>query len=229
MSIFLLDKNNFVFPHPYLADKDGFLAMGGDLSPERLLCAYQSGIFPWYNDSTPVLWFSTHPRMILYPDKLKISKSMKQLLNREAFRVSIDTAFEEVISACAKQKRQNQSGTWITDELRNSFIQLHEMGYAHSVEVWDAEDLVGGLYGLCLGKIFYGESMFAHKSNASKYGFIKLIQILKEKSFDLVDCQQDTPHLRSFGAELMHRQDFFLALKQNSFKEGHVGKWTDWL
>lgn len=229
MAHFLLQDSNYVFPHPYLADKDGFLAMGGDLSPERILSAYQFGIFPWYNDNTPILWFSTHPRLILYPEKLKVSKSMNQLLKKDAFRITIDTVFEKVITACALKKRNDQDGTWITDSLKDSFIKLHELGYAHSVEVWDNNELVGGLYGLAMGKIFYGESMFANRSNASKYGFIKLIKLLKEKSFTLIDCQQDTPHLRSFGAELIKKESFFNALKANSFEEVNYKKWTDWV
>lgn len=229
MSIFLLDQNQYIFPHPHLADKDGFLAIGGDLSSQRLLSAYQAGIFPWYNDDTPILWFSTSPRLVLYPDKLKISKSMRQLLNRKAFRITMDTSFQKVIESCAIHKRVNQSGTWITEELKQSFLTLHEMGFAHSVEVWEDEELVGGLYGLSIGKVFYGESMFAKKSNASKYGFISLVSLLKEKSFTLIDCQQDTPHLRSFGAELISKEAFLHAMKLNSFQEGHVGKWNSWL
>lgn len=229
MSIFLLDQYKNIFPHPYLADKDGFLAMGGDLSPQRLLSAYQAGIFPWYNDNTPILWFSTHPRLVLYPQKLKVSKSMKQLLNKKAFNVTIDTAFLSVIESCAKQSRTNQDGTWITTDLKNSFLELHDMGYAHSVEIWEGEDLVGGLYGLSMGKVFYGESMFAKKSNASKYGFISLVRLLQEKSFTLIDCQQDTPHLRSFGAELISKEKFLQSLKLNSFEKGFICKWTDWL
>jgi len=226
---FLLEKSNHIFPHPYLADKDGFLAMGGDLSVGRLLSAYRSGIFPWYNDSTPILWFSTHPRLVLFPKELKVSKSMKQLFRRKAFDITIDTEFEKVIDYCARQKRDGQDGTWITDELKQAFVQLHEMGYVHSVEVWEDGILVGGLYGLALGKVFYGESMFAHKSNASKYGFISLITLLREKSFELVDCQQDTPHLRSFGADLITKEDFFNKLKLNVLEEGFIGKWTNWI
>ncbi len=229
MPHFLLEKSNHIFPHPYLADKDGFIAVGGDLSPERLLAAYQVGIFPWYNDSTPILWFSTHPRLVLYPGNLKVSKSMKQLLRRDSFHITIDTVFEEVIDHCAKQKRINQDGTWITNELKSSFLQLHEMGYAHSIEVWEGDQLVGGLYGMALGKVFYGESMFALKSNASKYGFIKLVTLLEERSFNLIDCQQDTPHLRSFGAELIAQEDFFGKLKMNVLNEGYIGDWTDWV
>jgi len=229
VSIFLLDQNKILFPHPYLADKDGFLAIGGDLSPRRLLSAYQSGIFPWYNDNTPILWFSTHPRLVLYPDKLKVSKSMRQLINKNAFRVTMDTNFTSVIESCAEQKRTNQAGTWITSDLQKSFITLHEMGYAHSVEVWEGKNMVGGLYGLSLGKVFYGESMFAKKSNASKYGFISLVSTLKEKAFSLIDCQQDTPHLRSFGAELISREKFLEAMKSNTLEEGFVGKWTEWM
>ena len=229
MPHFLLEKSNHIFPHPYLADKDGFLAMGGDLSVGRLLSAYRSGIFPWYNDSTPILWFSTHPRLVLFPKELKVSKSMKQLFRRKAFDITIDTEFEKVIDYCARQKRDGQDGTWITDELKQAFVQLHEMGYVHSVEVWEDGILVGGLYGLALGKVFYGESMFAHKSNASKYGFISLITLLREKSFELVDCQQDTPHLRSFGADLITKEDFFNKLKLNVLEEGFIGKWTNWI
>lgn len=229
MPHFLLEKSNYIFPHPYLADKDGFLAMGGDLSPQRILSAYQAGIFPWYNESTPILWFSTHPRLIIYPDKLKISKSMKQLFRRRAFDVSIDTEFSEVIEQCAKQSREGQDGTWITDDLKDAFVELHDMGYAHSVEVWDNGALVGGLYGLSIGRVFFGESMFALKSNASKYGFISLANLLKDKSFELIDCQQDTPHLRSFGAELISQGDFHNRLKRNTLEEGNQGKWTDWI
>lgn len=229
MPPFLLDNSNYIFPHPYLADRDGFLAMGGDLAPERLLSAYQSGIFPWYNDNTPLLWFATHPRLVLFPDKLKVSKSMKQLIRRNTFEVTIDTAFNEVIEHCAKQRRQNQDGTWITSALKDSFLTLHEMGYAHSVEVWESAELVGGLYGMALGKVFYGESMFALKSNASKYGFISLVKLLQEHSFELVDCQQDTAHLRSFGAELISKEDFHNRLKQNALNENYPHKWTNWI
>lgn len=229
MSIFVLDRQTHIFPHPYLADKDGFLAIGGDLSPERLLGAYSAGIFPWYSEDTPILWFSTHPRLVLYPDKLNVSKSMRQLLNRNAFEITIDTCFQNVIEACAKQKRDNQSGTWITSDLKQSFLKLHELGYAHSVEVWEDNVLVGGLYGLSMGKVFYGESMFASKSNASKYGFISLVRLLREKSFTLIDCQQDTPHLRSFGAELITKKSFLTSLKKNIFHKSHIGKWTDWV
>ena len=229
MPHFLLESSSYIFPHPYLADNDGFLAMGGDLSSGRLLSAYKAGIFPWYNDNTPILWFSTHPRLVLFPDKLKISKSMKQLIRQNAFDVTIDTSFSKVIEQCALQKRAGQDGTWITDDLKIAFIKLHDMGFAHSVEVWEDGELVGGLYGLALGRVFYGESMFALKSNASKYGFISLITLLKAKSFDMVDCQQDTPHLRSFGAELISKEDFHGRLKQNSLVEDHRGKWTSWI
>lgn len=229
MPHFLLEESNYIFPHPYLADKDGFLAMGGDLAPDRLLSAYQAGIFPWYNDNTPLLWFATHPRLVLFPEKLKVSKSMKQLLKRETFEVTLDTAFESVIEHCAKHKRENQDGTWITNELKNAFLILHEMGYAHSVEVWEQDELVGGLYGMALGKIFYGESMFALKSNASKYGFISLIKLLKEKSFELIDCQQDTAHLRSFGAELISKENFHARLKKNALRKDQPSNWTHWI
>ena len=228
MSIFLLNHNRCTFPHPYLADKDGFLALGGDLSPDRLLSAYKAGIFPWYSEDTPILWFSPHPRLVLYPKKLKVSKSMHQLIKRQAFEITIDTSFQKVIEACAIQKRRNQSGTWITEDLKQAFLKLHELGYAHSVEVWENDVLVGGLYGLAIGKVFYGESMFANKSNTSKFGFISLVKLLEQKSFKLIDCQQDTPHLRTFGAELLTKEAFLDVLKLNTFEEGYVGKWTNW-
>lgn len=229
MSFRILSDSNFDFPHPYLADKDGFLAIGGDLLPARLIAAYTFGIFPWYNDNTPILWFSTAPRMVLYPDKLKIAKSMRPLLNRKHYKVTIDTRFQEVIKACSVKQRKGQDGTWITNQMIESYTKLHELGYAHSVEVWNGDEMVGGLYGISLGKIFYGESMFALESNASKFGFITLVEILKKKGFVCIDCQQDTEHLRSFGSELISKEKFMEHLRANFFNDNQTYKWTDWI
>lgn len=228
MGLHLLSNSNFIFPHPFTADKDGFLALGGDLSIDRLIQAYRCGIFPWYNESTPILWFSTSPRLVLYPNHLKISKSMRSFLKKNNYRISFDHDFESVITACAMHKREGQDGTWITADMQSAYIKLHELGFAHSVEIWDGDNLVGGLYGIALGKIFYGESMFALESNTSKLAFISLVRMLESKGFNLVDCQQDTPHLRSFGAELISKEEFFRALKLNMFNSDNQYKWTAW-
>lgn len=206
----------FSFPHPLLADDDGFLCVGGDLHPSRLLTAYQYGIFPWYSEDQPILWWFTSPRMVLYPSELKVSKSMRNVLNRDLFRVTYDTAFPDVIAQCKRIYRPGQGGTWISDEMMDAYIELHDMGHAHSVEVWDGELLVGGLYGIILGKIFYGESMFAHTSNASKVGFIHLVRKLESLGFELIDCQQETPHLTSLGARLIDGTTFLDHLRQNA-------------
>lgn len=193
----------------------GLLAVGGDLSPERLMKAYTSGIFPWYESSQPILWWSPDPRMVLFPENLKISKSMKQLLKKDTFRVTYNSAFKEVVENCASVKREGQQGTWITPQMQEAYLQLHERGVAKSVEVWQEDKLVGGLYGIYLKekKIFCGESMFAKASNASKYGFINLIQKLRTEGVRLVDCQVYTDHLASLGAEEIPREEFLEYLK----------------
>lgn len=198
------------FPHPSTADAQGLLAIGGDLRVERLKDAYQRGIFPWYDASQPILWWSPDPRMVLFPENLKVSKSMRQLLRKEAFRVTFNQNFGEVISACASVKREGQGGTWITPEMKRAYHQLHNEGWAHSVEVWLDERLVGGLYGIYLRekRLFCGESMFAKVSNASKYGFIKLLDRLKDEQVRLIDCQVYTPHLESLGGEEISRNEF---------------------
>lgn len=194
------------FPDVSLATKDGLLAIGGDLSVERLLLAYQSGIFPWFNDGEPILWWSPDPRFVLFPDNLRVSKSMKQLLRRDEFTVTVNTAFEEVINECSKAKRFGQPGTWITQTMIDAYIALHQKGFATSVEVWQDNELVGGLYGVDLGTgVFCGESMFSKVSNASKFGFIKFIQ---NSHYTLIDCQLHTNHLESLGAEDMAREEF---------------------
>ncbi len=222
---FYLPPEVDVFPHPFTADSDGFLALGGNLSPEKLLLAYQFGIFPWTNADEPLLWWYTHPRCILFPDSLRITKSMRPYLNGKRFRWSIDTAFSDVIAGCRQSDRKGQNGTWILQELEDSFTTLHNRGYAHSVEVWEDDKLVGGLYGLALGRIFFGESMFANVSNASKFGFINFVQFLQEKGFWLIDCQQRTQHLLSLGAETISGERFMDYLRKNIFESGFPGQW----
>jgi leucyl/phenylalanyl-tRNA--protein transferase len=205
-----LNPISFQFPHPSQANADGLLAIGGDLKAERLIRAYQNGIFPWYNEGEPILWWSPDPRMVLFPENLKISKSMKSLFKKETFKVTVNQEFEAVVKQCSTISRNGQDGTWITKAMQNAYLQLHKMGYAQSVEVWKDQDLVGGLYGIYLEKqkVFCGESMFAKVSNASKYGFIWWVQKLKQKGIKLIDCQIYTEHLSSLGAEEISREDF---------------------
>lgn len=203
------------FPPVEQANEDGLLAIGGELSVKRLLDAYNHGIFPWYDDSQPVIWWSPDPRMVLFPEKLRISGSMRQLLKKEKFQVTFDENFESVINNCAKIKRDGQKGTWITGEMMDAYIELHSLGYARSVEVWQEDQLVGGLYGIYLKekKIFCGESMFALVSNASKFGFIKMVEKLKLEGVKIIDCQVYTKHLESLGAEEISREEFIKYLK----------------
>ena len=186
------------------------MAIGGDLSEELLLEAYHRGIFPWYDSSQPILWWSPHPRMVLFPEKLTVSKSMRQLIRRQTFRVTFNQDFAAVIAACSSVPRKDQDGTWITEEMKKAYIRLHQRGWAHSVEVWQEEQLVGGLYGIYLKdkKIFCGESMFSRVSNASKFGFIKWVEKLKEEGVRLIDCQVHTAHMESLGAEEIPREEF---------------------
>ncbi len=202
------------FPNPSEADSDGLLAVGGDLTPERLLLAYNSGIFPWYENDQPILWWSPNPRMVLYPEKMKVSKSLQKLIKREIYRVTFNTAFSEVIKNCSTINREGQGGTWITEEMQKAYINLHKLGHAISVEVWRDTKLVGGLYGINLPqkKIFCGESMFSLESNASKVGFYYLVSELERKEYKLVDCQLYTAHLESLGAEEISRKEFLQIL-----------------
>ncbi len=225
MAYFLPTEVDF-FPHPLLADEDGLLAMGARLSSDTLLLAYQFGIFPWTTAEQPLYWYYTHPRCVLMPDKLKISRSMRPLLNGNRFTWTIDTAFREVMHHCKHTSRSGQEGTWIFEELQEVFYDLHEQGYAHSVEVWEDGKLIGGLYGLALGRIFFGESMFAKVSNASKFGFIQLVRWLKERGFWMIDCQQETKHLVSLGAEMISSASFYGTLKKNIFQPSFQRKWT---
>ena len=210
--MYLLSKD-LVFPPVYLANEDGLLAIGGDLSSERLLLAYKSGIFPWYNPGEPIIWYSPDPRMVLFPKDLKISKSMKQVIRKKEFSVTFNQNFTEVISNCKTIERNDQGGTWITDEMQNAYINLHNLGIAKSVEVWRENELVGGLYGVDLGTVFCGESMFSKVSNASKMAFIFLVQKLEKESYKLIDCQVYNNHLASLGADEIPRKEFLRYLK----------------
>ncbi|MBS1626769.1 MAG: leucyl/phenylalanyl-tRNA--protein transferase [Bacteroidetes bacterium] len=200
------------FPPIEDALQDGLLAMGGDISPDRILLAYTNGIFPWYNGEVP-LWWSPNPRFVLLPDELKISKSMKLVLKKNEFRFSINEAFEKVIQACKEIPRKGQDGTWLNPTMQTSYTLLHKKGFAHSAEVWQNNELVGGLYGIKIGKIFFGESMFSFKSNASKFAFIKYVEELKKEGITLIDCQVYTEHLESLGAKMIMREQFMQILK----------------
>ena len=206
MSIFILEKE-LSFPPVHLSEPDGLLAIGGDLSPERLLVAYQNGIFPWY-EGEHILWWCPDPRFVLFPDDLKVSKSMQALLKKDVFEFTINKAFKEVIHNCKQTKRQGQGGTWITDEVEKAYFKMHKLGNAHSAETWKDGKLVGGLYGIKLGKVFFGESMFSKASNASKFAFIKYVQQLKSENVYLIDCQVYTSHLESLGAAMIPREKF---------------------
>lgn len=203
------------FPPVEQSAEDGLLAIGGDLSTERLLLAYRSGIFPWYNDDEPPLWWSPDPRFVLFPEELYVSKSMQQLLNRRSFKITLNKAFTEVIRNCGRQKRKGQNGTWITAEIEEAYTQLHQLGYAVSVEAWKDNELVGGLYGIRMGKLFFGESMFARVSNASKFAFIAFVQHLQKEGVVLIDCQVYTEHLESLGARMIDRTKFIELVKEN--------------
>lgn len=226
MPVFHIPNDQLVFPHPSQASESGLLGVGGDLSTDRLILAYQNGIFPWNTIDEPLMWWSITPRLVLKPEKLQIGKSLRKILESKVFEVSVDRDFESVILHCKNQKRKGQKGSWLYYDLIESFIQLHELGLAHSVEVWKDQELVGGLYGLALGKMFCGESMFSMVDNASKVGFVNLVQYLEKEKFELIDCQQDTDYLRSFGAELLEAEEFYTFLAYN---KGHPllhQKWT---
>jgi leucyl/phenylalanyl-tRNA--protein transferase len=211
MSLITLNET-LVFPPPEMADEDGLLAFGGDLSRERLLHAYRNGIFPWYENKY-ILWWCPDPRFVLFPEELKVSASMKQLLKKQPFEFSINRDFNAVISQCKAVSRVGQDGTWITEEMRDAYNDLHKSGYAHSAEVRLNGELVGGLYGIRLGKVFYGESMFSLYSNASKYAFIQYVQQLKSEGVELIDFQVYTAHLESLGARMIPRQQFLSLVK----------------
>jgi leucyl/phenylalanyl-tRNA--protein transferase len=212
--MYYLSKDLF-FPPVSHADSDGILAVGGDLSPERLQLAYNSGIFPWFNEGEPIIWWSPNPRMVLYLDELAVSKSMRNILNRNIFKVTLNQNFRDVISNCQQVKRDGQSGTWITNDMIEAYCRLNELGMAKSVEVWQNDQLVGGLYGIDLGHVFCGESMFSLVSNASKVAFIALADQLKKDNYRLLDCQVYNEHLASLGCREIERKDFMSILKKD--------------
>lgn len=211
--MYFLSKDLF-FPPVQEASSEGILAFGGDLSPERLLLAYRNGIFPWFEEDQPIIWWSPNPRMVLFLDELIISKSMRNILNRKTFRVTFNQNFRDVISHCQKIKRDGQNGTWITNDMIEAYCKLNELGIAKSVEVWQNNQLVGGLYGIDLGHVFCGESMFSIVSNASKVAFIALVKLLEESNYKLLDCQVYNEHLESLGCREIDRVDFIEILTQ---------------
>ena len=206
MSLFVLDKE-LSFPPVHMAEPDGLLAIGGDLSPERIMLAYKKGIFPWFNPSEPILWWFPDPRFVLFPNRLRISKSMKQVFKKNIFTITENLNFEAVIQNCQNTYRPGQDGTWITDEMKEAYIELHKLGLAKSVEIWQNDELVGGFYGIDQGNIFCGESMFSKVSNASKSGFIWFVEKYKNK-YELIDCQVHSNHLESLGAENIPAKEF---------------------
>ena len=224
MAIYRL-VDEIIFPDPNLAEEDGLLAVGGDLGSERLLQAYANGIFPWYSDGEPILWWSPDPRMILFPNKFKISKSLEQSIRNKNFKVYFDRDFKSVISNCAIVNRKENEGTWITNEMQNAYIKLHEAGFAHSVETYLDDRLVGGLYGISLGKAFFGESMFHKERDASKIALNALVSRIKEWGFHFIDVQQKTNHLKSLGAESIPRSKFLELLKEALKFPVVKGKW----
>ncbi|WP_369752625.1 leucyl/phenylalanyl-tRNA--protein transferase [Flavobacterium sp. WC2409] len=206
-------SQDLFFPDVSLTHSSGIIALGGDLSPERLQLAYKSGIFPWFEDGEPITWWSPNPRMVLFLDELIVSKSMRNILNRDLFTVTFNHNFKDVISNCQKIKRDGQNGTWITNDMIDAYCKLHELGVAKSVEVWQDGELVGGLYGIDLGHVFCGESMFSKVSNASKVAFISLVNHLKEANYKLLDCQVYNPHLETLGCREIEREDFITILE----------------
>ncbi len=201
------------FPPAEAANEDGLLAVGGDLSPERLLLAYKNGIFPWFNEDALILWWSPDPRMVLFPKKLKISKSMRKVMRNGQFTLTQNTCFAEVMEHCANAERKGQEGTWITPNMKSAYLDLYHKGFAKSFEVWEDGKLVGGLYGVDLGHVFCGESMFSNSANASKFAFIKMVRELETKNYQLIDCQVHTDHLESMGAEEISREKFLEILQ----------------
>lgn len=225
MSVFSLSKK-YVFPHPSLAEEDGLLAIGGDLSPERLLLAYANGIFPWYSEGDPICWFSPDPRCLLFPDKLKVTKSLRKTIEKKVFDVRFDTCFEQVIENCSSVPRPEQGGTWITKEIKEAYTKLHQLGFAHSVESFRGGQLVGGLYGISLGSAFFGESMFHFETDASKVAFVHLVERIKSWGFSFIDNQQVTKHLISLGSEEISRDRFLALLGEVILEPTKRGCWN---
>ena len=224
MTVFRLD-DRLVFPPPELADDSGLLAVGGDLSADRLLLAYSMGIFPWYDEDLPILWHSPDPRMVLLAEELIVNRSLRKSIRRAPYRITMDQAFRRVVEACATTPREGQAGTWITSDMLDAYTELHEQGYAHSVEAWRDDELVGGVYGVSLGAAFFGESMFAHAPDASKIAFVTLVEQLKAWDMPLIDCQVHTEHLERFGATEWPRKRFLDALDEALEHPTRQGRW----
>jgi leucyl/phenylalanyl-tRNA--protein transferase len=214
------------FPDPARAEPDGLLAVGGDLRPERLLAAYALGIFPWFDDSSPILWWSPDPRLVLEHERLHVSRSLQRTIRRGRFRVTADTAFERVIRRCAARRRPGQRGTWITRDMVDAYVQLHRLGFAHAFEAWEDDALAGGLYGVSLGGAFFGESMFADRPDASKVAFVHAVEWLSARGIRLVDCQVRTEHLVSLGAHEIPRREFLARLAKALDEPTHHGRWA---
>lgn len=215
------------FPDPKLADDEGLIAQGGELTPEYLLSAYCQGIYPWFCEDEPILWWSPDPRMVLLPEKFKLRKSLRQTINRSTYELKVDTAFREVITNCSRIPRSDQAETWITNEIIEAYVKLHQLGYAHSFESYFNGDLVGGLYGISVGNCFFGESMFFTKTDASKVAFYHLVQFATKHNFAFIDAQQPTDHLSSLGAQPIPRDNFLELLESALQKETIQGKWTN--
>ena len=228
--IYLLDPSSIAFPNPENAESNGLLAMGGDLSPSRLINAYANGIFPWFSEGEPLLWWSLNPRMVLFPDEFRYSKSLRRVVQSGRFEVRIDTCFEDVMRSCATVDRtaQGQDGTWITEDMVTAYVRLHWMGLAHSFETFYQGRLVGGLYGVSLGPFFFGESMFHTMTDASKVAFVRLVEFCKAHGFRLIDAQQETTHLSSLGARPIPRSDYLEELNAIQSDNTLRGKWNEY-
>jgi leucyl/phenylalanyl-tRNA--protein transferase len=225
MPVYQLPED-LVFPSPHLASREGLLAVGGDLSPDRLLLAYSNGIFPWYSEGEPILWWSPDPRLVLYPAELKISRSLKKVLKRGVFELTMDRAFGDVITECARVRQEKHEGTWIVDDMVQAYCRLHDAGFAHSVEVWKDNRLAGGLYGVSLGNCFFGESMFTRVTNASKVALVGLVRHLIPLGFAFIDCQIATEHLARFGAREISRARYLAELTEALKTATLRGKWA---
>lgn len=222
----LTDK--LLFPPAELAERDGLLAIGGDLSPERLLLAYSSGIFPWFSEGDPILWWAPSPRLVIFPDEFRVSRRLARIVRQQKFSVSLDRAFDRVITACATIAERSRKGTWITGEMIDAYCRLHDLGFAHSVECWLDQELAGGLYGVSLGGVFFGESMFSRDANASKVALVSLVNRLLEWDFDLIDCQMKSAHLMQFGAREIPGNEFRKLLAKSLARPTKTGKWRSY-
>ena len=224
MPIFQL-TDNLVFPPPELAEENGLLAIGGDLSPERLLLAYRSGIFPWYSEGDPILWWSPSPRLVIFPDEFKVPRRLARFIKQQKYKMTIDCAFQQVIASCASASGRQEEGTWIDQDMIEAYTILHAQGWAHSVECWQDDELVGGLYGIALGRVFFGESMFSLQPNTSKVALIFLVEQLQKWDFNLIDCQMKTEHLLQFGAREIPGTEFQTILAQNTKYPNRSNPW----